>query len=177
MSKFSREELDEMWRRWIEANTRAEETNDWKTHLGPFYTEDAVYTWKVGHDSEFAANNRQEIIDNVMGFEMLGLEGWTYPYEKVVIDHVIGEVVGYWGQVTPFKREDGTPYQTIGLGASWFKYAGNYQWSEQLDIFDSGDIMGVIAELANAGLMTDKLKKRIEAYGTGEAPGTTKVGS
>ena len=85
--------------------------------LGAFYTDDAYYTWKVGHHMEFAAQGRQDIIDHVLGFEMVGFEGWTYPYQKVVIDDSRGEIVGYWLQVTPFEDGEGRRIQTNGRGA------------------------------------------------------------
>ena len=30
---------------------------------------------------------------------MAGLEGWVYPYQKVIIDDKIGEIVGFWKQI------------------------------------------------------------------------------
>ncbi|MYA14742.1 MAG: nuclear transport factor 2 family protein, partial [Acidimicrobiaceae bacterium] len=59
---YPRQEMEEMWGRWTAANEAAEAANDW-TGLGDFYTEDARYTWTVGHHGEFAAHGRQDIID------------------------------------------------------------------------------------------------------------------
>ena len=36
----------------------------------------AFYTWKVGHHMGFAAHGREDIIDHVLGFEMIGFDGW-----------------------------------------------------------------------------------------------------
>lgn len=174
MSRFERQELEEMWRRWIEANDRAEAENDW-SHLGPFYAEDAAYHWKVGHTHQFRAEGRQQIADYVMRFEMLGFDDWKYPYEKVVIDDQRGEIVGYWAPITPFREDDGRPYRIAALGVSWFQYGGDCQWTEQLDVFDSQDIAGLIGELGKAGLMTEDLKKRLAIYAEGKAPGTTRL--
>jgi hypothetical protein len=175
MSQFDRKEMKEMWRRWVDVNERAEAASDW-TLLGDYYAQDAVYYWMVGHTHQFRAEGRQQIIDYVMDFEMRGFDGWTYPYEKVIIDDEIGQIVGYWAQITPFKKEDGSPYRTVALGSSWFQYGGNYQWTEQLDLFDSMDINGLFRELSKAGLMTDELKTRLAAYPAGKAPGTTPIG-
>jgi ketosteroid isomerase-like protein len=41
MPAFPREEIEEMIRRFVEANDRAGRTGDWKP-LAQFYTEDAV---------------------------------------------------------------------------------------------------------------------------------------
>ncbi len=172
MGQYSRAELEEMWQRFIVANEKSEAEDDWQTPLANFYAEDAVWHWKVGYHTQFRAEGRQQIVDYVLGHEMLGFEGWTYPYDKVVVDDQKGEIVGYWNQITPFKKKDGSFYRTNGLGVSWFKYGGNYQWIEQLDIFDTADIGGLIESLGKADLVTEKLKKRMESYLEGSAPGT-----
>ena len=57
---------------------------------------------------------------------MGGLEGWTYPYQKVLIDDRQGEVLGLWKQVADATRADGSNYEIAGLGGSWFRYAGDW---------------------------------------------------
>ena len=168
---YPRSEMEEMWRRWTAANEAAEAASDW-TGLGAFYTEDAVYTWTVGHYGEFAARGRQDIIDHVLGFEMIGFEGWTYPYEKVVIDDSRSEIVGYWSQVTPFEDEAGRRVRANGLGCSWFRYAGDFKWSEQLDLFDIDDVQGVLKKLNRLGLLSEEFKARQQRYVDGTAPGS-----
>ena len=49
---------------------------------------------------------------------MGGLDGWTYPYQKVLIDEHQGEVIGLWKQVADAKRPDGSPYEVAGLGGA-----------------------------------------------------------
>ncbi len=41
---------------------------------------------------------------------MGGLDGWTYPYQKVLIDPKQGEVIGLWKQIADTTRPDGSPY-------------------------------------------------------------------
>ena len=70
---------------------------------------------------------------------MGGLDGWTYPYQRVLIDDAQGEVLGLWKQVADATRPDGSHYEIAGLGGSWFRYGGNCQWSWQRDFFDVGN--------------------------------------
>ena len=128
MPAFSRDELNEMMRRWVAANDRAGETGDWSP-MSEFYTEDAIYSWNNGAKYEFVANGRQQIGDWVFGTEMEGLEKWSYPYAKVIIDDAQGEVIGFWKQVAPVEDDKGKPYQIAGTGGSWFRYAGDFKWS------------------------------------------------
>ena len=134
MTAFPRTELEEMLRRWVAANDEAGRTGDWSP-MGDFYTEDALYTWNNGPGWEFAARGRQEITDWVFGTEMAGLEHWTYPYVRTLIDDEKGEILGVWRQLAPDRGPDGAPYEIAGTGGSWFRYAGNFRWSWQRDFF------------------------------------------
>ena len=53
---------------------------------------------------EFVARGRDEIRDFVFGTEMAGLEKWTYPYVRTLIDDQKGEVIGIWRQIAPGAR-------------------------------------------------------------------------
>jgi len=98
MPAYLRAELEEMVRRWLEANRAGEKKQDWR-HMADLYTEDATYGWNVGPNDEFMVVGREEIREVALGLEMVGLEGWTYPYQKVLIDDAQGEVIGLWKQV------------------------------------------------------------------------------
>jgi hypothetical protein len=174
MPAFPREEMEEMMRRWLAANGRAEAAGDWKP-MADLYTEDAEYTWNVGPNEDFVARGRREIRDWVFGTEMEGLEGWTYPYDRVLIDEQQGEVVAFWRQVAPVRRPDGTPYEVRGVGGSWFRYAGGYQWSWQRDFFDVGNAIALFMELIQAGKLSPAMQRRIERTMAGEPmPGHVK---
>ena len=41
------------------------------------------------------------------------------------------------------------------IGASWFKYGGNYQWSEQLDMYDYTSITNLIKECVEKGILKE----------------------
>jgi hypothetical protein len=161
MSAFPREELEEMIRRFVEANDRAGETGDWKP-LAQFYTEDAVYSWNNGSKWEFVARGRDQIRDWVFGSEMEGLEKWTYPYVRTLIDERKGEVIGIWRQVAPLKDPEGVPYEIAGTGGSWFRYAGSFRWSWQRDFFDPGNSATVFTKLAQNGQLSEAMQERMK---------------
>jgi hypothetical protein len=167
MPAFPRDEMEEMMRRWVAANKAAEAAGDWRP-MAEFYTEDAEYTWNLGPTEDFIARGRQQIRDWVLGTEMEGLEGWEYPYDNVLIDDKQGEVVAFWRQVAPDKRPDGTPYEIAGVGGSWFRYAGNYQWSWQRDFFDFGNASALFMELIQAGKLSAAMQRRVEKVMAGE---------
>ncbi|NNH73331.1 nuclear transport factor 2 family protein [Nocardia uniformis] len=173
---FPREELDEMVRRWVEENERCEALGDWKP-LADFYTEDATYGWNYGPQQEFMAVGRDEIRDIALGQEMFGLEGWTYPYQEFVTDERTGSVIGLWKQVNEKSGPDGKPYSPEGIGGSWFRYAGNFQWSWQRDFFDFGNVTALFVRMMSDNALSPGMQKRIERSMSGEPlPGWYRVG-
>ncbi len=166
---YPREELEEMSRRWLEANRLAEETGDWVTYLGAMYTEDAYYRWNIGPNEEFIANGLEEIKKNAIGIQMDGFQGWQYPYDRFVIDDKLGELVGFWRQRAPITRPDGTPYEVAGCGGSWFKYGGDFKWSWQRDFFDLGNVFALLSELSTVeGGLSAPVKKKIHTMARGQ---------
>jgi hypothetical protein len=169
-----RAELEEMMRRWIDANVRASATGDWQSTLGAHYTQDAEYRWDIGPDESFVARGVQQIREVAIGYQMQGFERWSYPYERVVIDDVRGECVGFWRQVSPFKRADGTTIEVPGMGTSWFRYGGDYKWSHQQDFFDLSSVVATLRDLAADGLLPEPLKKKMQMLARGQQmPGHT----
>jgi hypothetical protein len=168
-----------MVQRWLEANARAHQVRDWRP-LADFYTEDATYGWNQGPNEEFMAVGREQIRDWALGTEMVGLEGWAYPYQRVLIDDVQGEVLGLWKQLADAPRPDGSPYEVAGLGGSWFRYGGDYRWSWQRDFFDVGNATALFIEMIRAGTLSEGMTRRMERatsaepmpghYRRGEAP-------
>jgi len=176
MAEYPRDELEEMMRRWLEANRHAEQEGNWIKHLGPFYTDDAVYRWNMGPNEEFGAHGRKEIEQIALGYQMAGFEDWAYTYDDVIIDDKRGEVIGMWRQVAPFNREDGNPYEIAGVGGSWFRYGGNYKWEWQRDFFDLGNAKAIFFELAGAGVLNDTIRKKIHTQARGKLlPGHRKI--
>ena len=161
MAVFPRDELEEMVRRWVSQNDEAGRTGDW-SEMSRFYTEDAIYSWNNGSKWEFVARGRQEIHDTVFGTEMAGLEHWVYPYVRTLIDDQKGEVMGLWKQVAPDMDPNGHRYEIAGTGGSWFRYAGNFQWSWQRDFFDHINAGAVFGEMAKHGQLTAKMQERMQ---------------
>jgi hypothetical protein len=161
------EELAEMVERWLAANRKAEADEDWKP-MAELYTEDATYGWNLGPNEEFMAVGRQEIRDIALGLEMGGLDGWTYPYQKVLIDPAKGEVIGLWKQIADARRPDGSAYEVAGIGGSWFRYGGDWQWSWQRDFFDVGNATALFIEMIKAGALSEGMQRRIERAASGE---------
>ena len=176
MPAFPREELEEMMNRWLEANRNAEREGNWSKYLGAHYTDDAEYTWNVGPNEEFWARGIDEIKEVALGYHMKGFEDWTYPYDTVLIDEKQGQVVGFWRQVAPYKRDDGTEYEIAGVGGTWFKYAGDFKWSWQRDFFDFGNVKSMFFELAGAGHLNPVIREKIHRQAKGEMlPGHERI--
>ena len=175
MPAFPREELEEMVQRWLDTNKRCEAENDWSL-LAEMYTEDATYGWNLGPKEEFMAVGRDEIRTVALGQEMGGLDGWTYPYEEILIDDRKGQVIGMWRQVADAKRDDGTAYEVPGIGGSWFRYAGNWQWSWQRDWFDYGNVAALFMEMIKDGTLSEGMTKRMERSVSGPLPGHYRLG-
>lgn len=169
MPRYPRAELEEMVNRWLAANSKSEREGDWITNLGAMYTEDAEYSWNMGPNREFVAKGRKQIEDWALGVHMEGFEKWRYPYDKILIDDQQGEVIGIWRQVAPVKRQDGTDYEVAGVGGSWFRYGGNYQWCWQRDFFDLGNVKAMFMELAADGKLEPSVKQRLSRLAKGQS--------
>ena len=84
--------------------------------MAQLYTADATYGWSCGPNEDFMAVGRDEIRDIALGLEMGGLDGWTYPYQEIVIDEAKGHVIGFWRQIADATRADGSHYEVGGIG-------------------------------------------------------------
>ncbi len=176
MPAFPRSELEETMERWLDINKRCEEQLDWLP-MADMYTEDATYGWNVGANDEFMAVGRDQIREFALGSEMEGLGGWTYPYQRVLIDDAQGEILGLWRQIADATRPDGSHYEIAGLGGSWFRYAGDFKWSWQRDFFDVGNATATFIEMIRTGSSPRGCSKRLEKATSGERqPGHYRLG-
>ncbi len=166
MPAYPRAELERMVQHWLDENERCEGLGDWKP-LAQLYTEDATYGWNTGPNEDFMTVGRDEIRDIALGVEMEGLHGWSYPYQRVLIDDVEGEVIGLWKQIADAQRPDGSPYQVAGIGGSWFRYGGNMRWSWQRDFFDFGNAAHLFLEMIKADALSPAMKQRMEVAASG----------
>jgi hypothetical protein len=108
---------------------------------------------------------------------MDGLDGWTYPYETVLIDERKGQVIGLWRQIADATRDDGSHYEVAGIGGSWFGYGGNQQWAWQRDWFDYGNAAALFMEMMGDGTLSDGMTRRMERALGGEQPGQYRLGA
>jgi hypothetical protein len=63
---------------------------------------------------------------------------------------------------------DGVQYEIAGLGGSWFRYAGNFQWSWQRDFFDVGNAGAIFMLMIKDGTLLPGMQKRMERAMSGE---------
>lgn len=174
MAALPRKQLKDFIQRWLEVNREAERRGDW-TALADFYAEDATYGWNIGPKEDVMCIGKDEIRTIALGFEMAGLEGWTYPYQKVLIDEEIGEIVGFWKQVAT--DAEGDSQEIYGIGGSWFRLnaEGLIEW--QRDFFDFGHVQKMYMQLIQEGKLSQGMQKRIERSLAGEKlPGYYPIG-
>jgi hypothetical protein len=171
MAAFAREVLEDWVEHWLEVNRDAERAGDWKP-LADFYADDATYGWNIGPKEDVMCIGIDEIRDIALGLEMAGLEGWKYPYQKVIIDDQQGEIVGFWKQVVtdPDNPEAGEQ-EIYGIGGSWFRLAevdgaAKIEW--QRDFFDFGHVQKLYLDLMTAGKLSKGMQERIERSLAGE---------
>lgn len=166
MPAYPRDELDQMWADWIEANRHAQDKGDW-SGLAAFYAEDATYGWMYQPDDQFMAVGREQIRDWALGTEMLGFDGWQYPYVASVIDERQGMCVGFWRQVSTMSDPAGRPYEVVGIGGSWFGYAGRHEWAWQRDFFDVGSASATVVQVIQDGNVTPTMQRRFDLVAAG----------
>lgn len=180
MAAQPREQLEDFVERWLAVNREAERNGDW-TPLAQFYADDATYGWNIGPKEDVMCVGRDEIREIALGLEMAGLHGWTYPYQRVIIDDKIGEVVGFWKQVAlAGEGAEAEQREIYGIGGSWFRLneAGLIEW--QRDFFDFGHVQKLYLQLMTEGKLSKGMQERIERgiageklpgyYPLGEAP-------
>jgi len=172
MAKFTYEEIKQHLDKWVEANRSAGEKGEGWDQMYKFYTEDAVYSWNYGPEYEFVARGHKQLKEWAFGTEMAGLDGWRYPYIRTLIDPEKGEVVVFWRQQAPVNDPDtGKPYEILGTGGSWFRYAGNGKWGWQRDWFDLGNASSCFIKMMENKHLSDGMLARMERQAQGTPPG------
>ena len=168
MASHSRAELEAWADRWLQANKDCEKAGDWQP-LADFYTDDATYGWNIGPKEDVMCVGIGEIRDIALGLEMAGLEGWRYPYQKVIIDDKIGEIVGFWKQVvTDPDDPDAAEREIYGIGGSWFRLNDDALIEWQRDFFDFGHVAKMFGNLIESGDLSDGMQNRIARSVAGE---------
>jgi hypothetical protein len=175
MAALPREQLEDWVERWLQVNRDAEKAGDWSP-LADFYADDATYGWNIGPKEDVMCIGIGEIRDIALGLEMAGLEGWRYPYQKVIIDDKIGEVVGFWKQIAGRAGDtaggtDSEEYEIYGIGGSWFRLTdvdGTAKIEWQRDFFDFGHVQKLYLDLMKDGKLSKGMQERIERSLAGE---------
>lgn len=165
MTALPREQLEDFIERWLAVNREAERKGDW-TALADFYADDATYGWNIGPKEDVMCVGKKEIREIALGLEMAGLEGWTYPYQRVLIDEKIGEVVGFWKQVATDAQ--GNSQEIYGIGGSWFRLNADGLIEWQRDFFDFGHVQKLYMQLIQEGKLSAGMQERIERSLAGE---------
>lgn len=143
MAEFTRtkEEVKELFDRWLEANREAEEKRDWSA-LADYYADDATYQYTMGKAGLRVARGKDEVRRLVMERDMEGFDGWTFPYEWVVIDG--DKVMTKWWNQMPVTKEDGTPYRVVGV--SCIRLNNDLKIQEMHDCFDAEALFQMVRE-------------------------------
>ena len=165
MAALPREQLEDFVQRWLAANHEAEAKGDWQG-LADFYAPNATYGWNIGPKEDVMCVGVDEIRDIALTLEMAGLEGWSYPYQKVLIDEKIGEVVGFWKQVAT--DSEGNQATIYGIGGSWFRLNADGLIEWQRDFFDFGHVQKLYLKLMEQGKLSKGMQERIERSLAGE---------
>jgi hypothetical protein len=156
----------------LQVNRDAEKAGDWQA-LADFYSDDATYGWNIGPKEDVMCVGVKEIREIALGLEMAGLEGWRYPYQKVIIDDKQGEIVGFWKQVVTDPDDPTAQEREIyGIGGSWFRLTDKHgtgpliEW--QRDFFDFGHVQKLYLDLMTSGKLSRGMQERIERSLAGE---------
>ena len=83
----------------------------------------------------------------VMERDMEGFDGWTFPYEWLVIDG--DKIMTKWHMVPPFKREDGSEYKILGMSA--IRLDNDLKIVEMEDSMDIAWFFAMVDEMRAAG--------------------------
>lgn len=148
MSEFtrSRHEVQSFIDKWLDANKQAERNQDWAP-LADYYAEHATYSYTLGAFGKRVARGRDAIKRLVMQRDMEGFTGWTFPYDWIVVEG--DKMMTRWYVDAPYKREDGTPYRSMGMSA--IRLNNDLQIQEMEDSIDVAAVFALFSELKSAG--------------------------
>ena len=116
--------------------------------MADMYTEDATYGWNSGPTSEFMAVGRDEIRDIALGAgdgrpRRVGVPVRGDPHRRAARARSSAS-----GARSPTPRgPTARRYEVAGIGGSWFRYAGDFQWRWQRDWFDFGNAAALFMEM------------------------------
>jgi ketosteroid isomerase-like protein len=140
MGKWSREELEDAWRRYQESVVDVGKTWDWSSYADHF-TEDAKYVEHALGNMEGRENIREWIVSTMNTFP--GSEMPLYPTTWHAIDEEKGWV---FSEVQNTMRDpgDGSVHQRPNI--TILKYAGDGLWSYEEDAYNPMNFMVMVSE-------------------------------
>jgi hypothetical protein len=156
MSKWSREELEEAWRRYQESVVDVGKTWDWSSYADHF-TEDAKYVEHALGNMEGRENIREWIVSTMNTFP--GSEMPTYPVEWYSIDVEKGWV---FSEIMNRMQDpgDGTIYEAPCI--TILRYGGNGMWHNEEDAYNPTNflpmVQGYIQRSHELGTISDDAK-------------------
>ena len=118
-----------------EAVARGERS--WSSLGEEFFTDDAVFI-----DPAWGRVEGREAIAAFMDESMQGLEDWTFPESWTMAEG--DRVVTMWWNRLPGTRDDGTPYQAVGI--SIMHYAGDGRFSYESDLLNMAEVGEIIGD-------------------------------
>ena len=154
----------------------AQEAGDWRP-MADMYTEDATYGWNIGPNEEFMAVGRDEIRDIALGLEMGGLDGWTYPYQKVLIDRRQGEIIGLWKQIADADSPRRLALRDRRARGQLVPLRRRLAVVLAARLLRRGNATALFIEMIKADTLSDGMRRRIERAASGELlPGHYRLG-
>ena len=140
MSKWSREELEEAWRRYQESVVDVGKTWDWSSYADHF-TEDARYVEHALGNMEGRENIREWIVSTMNMFP--GNEMPSYPTSW----HAIDEEKGWVFCEVLNRMKDPGDGSIHGAGViTVLEYAGDDKWSYEEDAYNPMNFMLMIQQ-------------------------------
>jgi ketosteroid isomerase-like protein len=138
MSRFPEDEILAAYDRLVATRDRIEAGELGWEALADFFTEEATFI-----DPAWGRVEGRAAIREYLEQSMAGLEGWTFPREwTAVLDG--DRLVSGWQNRLPGRRDDGTPYQALGV--SVLHYAGDGKFSYEEDILNMEHVIELIRE-------------------------------
>mgnify|MGYP001819735059 CR=1 FL=1 len=132
-----RSEVEEAHRKYLATRSRVEEGDLPWSALAEHFTADAVYI-----DPAWGRIEGRDAILEFMDASMAGLDDWEFPEQWTMIEG--DRVVSSWWNRLPGSRDDGTPYQALGI--SVMRYAGWGRFDYSHDLLNMAEVHELIAD-------------------------------
>jgi ketosteroid isomerase-like protein len=137
MARFSREEIEATYARYVETRERVEAGEVGWDALADFFTDDATFI-----DPAWGRIEGIEAIRRFLVESMAGLDDWSFPHEWTMVDE--DRLIARWHNRLPGQRPDGSHYEAPGY--SFMRYAGDGRFSYEEDLLNMVHVGELIRE-------------------------------